>query len=227
MKAIAYVRVSGKDQITGDGFDRQEAAINKYAGANGIEIVQVFRELGVSGETEGMDRPAWVDAIVTARRESIETILIEKLDRLARLQGIQEYILLDMKKRGLTVVPVDDPTLCSDDPMRVLFRQIIGAIAQYDKTMIVLKTRAARERIRARDGKCEGRKEFGHFPGEADTLAVIKSCVEEQKTVAAITRELNKKGLAPRKGKKWHQHSVARVIERNAKQCWSVVETRM
>ena len=44
LKAFAYLRVSGKGQIEGDGFTRQLEAIKGYAAAHGIKIVQVFRE---------------------------------------------------------------------------------------------------------------------------------------------------------------------------------------
>ena len=54
-------------------------------------------------------------------------------------------------------------------------RQIFGAIAGYEKTMIVLKLRGARVRSRAKNGRCEGRKPFGYFEGEAEVLARIKA----------------------------------------------------
>ena len=56
-KAFAYLRVSGKGQIQGDGFPRQLAAIRGYAQAHEIRIVHVFREEGVCGATESADRP--------------------------------------------------------------------------------------------------------------------------------------------------------------------------
>ena len=46
MDAFAYLRVSGKSQIDGDGFARQEQAIRRYATAHGITITRVFREEG-------------------------------------------------------------------------------------------------------------------------------------------------------------------------------------
>ena len=51
-KAFGYLRVSGRGQIEGDGFKRQEAAIKAYAANHGIKIVKTFREEGVSGTTE-------------------------------------------------------------------------------------------------------------------------------------------------------------------------------
>ena len=48
-KAFAYLRVSGKGQVRGDGFTRQLRAIRAYANQQGIWITQVFREEGVAG----------------------------------------------------------------------------------------------------------------------------------------------------------------------------------
>ena len=56
-KAFAYLRVSGKRQVDGDGFPRQAAAIKAYAAANNLRIVKTFREEGVSGANDMADRP--------------------------------------------------------------------------------------------------------------------------------------------------------------------------
>ena len=40
-------------------------------------------------------------------------------------------------KRGFELVSVMEPDLLEKDPARVLMRQIFGALAQYDKAMIV------------------------------------------------------------------------------------------
>ena len=59
--AYAYLRVSGKGQIDGDGFTRQLLAITAYAKQNGHTIVKVFKELGVKGTNELADRPALLE----------------------------------------------------------------------------------------------------------------------------------------------------------------------
>lgn len=46
-------------------------------------------------------------------------------------------------------------------PAASSLRQIFGAIAEYDKAMIVLKLRGARQRMKAKTGRCEGAKAFG------------------------------------------------------------------
>jgi hypothetical protein len=54
----------------------------------------------------------------------------------------------------------------ASDPSRIAFRQMMGVFVQYDKSMVVLKLAGARARKRAREGRCEGRKPFGHYEGE-------------------------------------------------------------
>jgi DNA invertase Pin-like site-specific DNA recombinase len=87
---------------------------------------------------------------------------------------IQEYILRNLKQRNVILLSATEQDLDSD-PSRVLFRQIMGAIAEYDKAMVVTKLQAARKRLRASQGRCEGRKPDGTRPGECATLVRIQA----------------------------------------------------
>src|SRR5689334_21360369 len=165
-KAFAYLRVSGKGQIEGDGFTRQAAAINAYAAGHDIKIVKTFREEGISGTTELENRPALLELLEALAANGVKLVLIEKLDRLARDLMVQETIIGDLRKRGFEIISVMEPDLLQNDPTRVLMRQIFGAIAQYEKAMIVAKLRGARQRMKAKLGYCEGAKPYGTFEGE-------------------------------------------------------------
>jgi DNA invertase Pin-like site-specific DNA recombinase len=57
VKAFGYLRVSGKGQEAGDGYTRQLQSISRYAAANDIKVVRIFKERGVSGEKELKDSP--------------------------------------------------------------------------------------------------------------------------------------------------------------------------
>jgi len=63
----------------------------------------------------------------------------------------------------------------ANDLTRILMRQLIGAVAQYDKSQIVLKLRGARMRRRAAEGRCEGRKPFGRDEAEKKALERMKT----------------------------------------------------
>ena len=141
-RAYAYLRVSGKGQLKGDGFARQEAAIRKYALANDIEIAGVYHERA-KGATDADDRPEWVRMHADMKESGVEMIVIERLERLARDLMVQEHIIADTQRRHLKLVSTVEPDLLSHDPTRILIRQILGAVAAYDKSMIVLKLKGA------------------------------------------------------------------------------------
>jgi DNA invertase Pin-like site-specific DNA recombinase len=63
----------------------------------------------------------------------------------------------------------------ANDPTRILVRQMMGAVAQYEKSQIVLKLRGARLRKRAKEGRCEGRKPYGFYAGEDAVFERLKA----------------------------------------------------
>jgi len=52
-----------------------------------------------------------------------------------------------------------------------MVRQILGAVSQFEKAMLVAKLKGARERKRAATGKCEGRKTYAERSPQMVTLA--------------------------------------------------------
>jgi DNA invertase Pin-like site-specific DNA recombinase len=211
-KAFAYLRVSGKGQVDGDGFPRQLKAIREYAAAHDIKIVRVFREEGVSGSVENMDRPAWQELMTTLHSNGVRTIVIERLDRLARDLMVQETAIADLRKNGFTLISVAEPDLMANDPTRVLMRQLMGAVAQYDKSQIVLKLRGARQRMKAKDGRCEGRKPYGYYEGEQAVIERMEALRASAMGFDRIAKQLNAEGLQTRTGKPWHGLVVNRIL---------------
>lgn len=213
--AFAYLRVSGRGQLDGDGFPRQQAAIDRYAASHGLQVARTFQEEGVSGTTELDNRPALSELLEALEAERVEVVIIEKLDRLARDLGVQEAIVADLRKRGITLISVHEPDLCSMDPTRVLMRQIIGAVAQYEKAMIVAKLKGARERIKAKHGRCEGTKPFGAFDGEAATLSRMVELRSAGHSLDTVASMLDAEGRKPRTGSRWYAASVGRILKRS------------
>jgi DNA invertase Pin-like site-specific DNA recombinase len=211
--AYAYLRVSGRGQIEGDGFVRQEQAIRQYAAVHGYAILQVFREEGVSGTKDMEERPALIELLETVR-ETGGTVIIEKLDRLARDLMVSESILADFQRKGIQVLSVAEPDLCSNEPTRILMRQMMSAFAQYEKSMIVLKLRGARQRMKARTGRCEGSKAFGTSEGQRLTVERILRLRASGMAIDTIAETLNAEGLKSKTGGRWYGSSVRNVIIR-------------
>ena len=166
--------VNTRNRRAGDGYTRQLESINRYAAANDIEVVRIFKERGVSGEKELKNRPAFMEMLSALHANGVRLILIERLDRLARSLYVQESIIAELKRHAFELISVEEPDLMKDDPGRVMFRQFQGAIAQCEKANIVLKLRGARQRIKARTGRCEGRKPYGANESEPAIIARLK-----------------------------------------------------
>jgi DNA invertase Pin-like site-specific DNA recombinase len=213
-KAFGYIRVSAKGQIDGDGFPRQKKAIGDYAVTHDIKMVRTFQENGVSGAVESMERPAWQQLMTALHGDGVRTIIIERLDRLARDLMVQETVIADLHKRGFTLVSAAEPDLMAKDPTRILMRQLMGAVAQYDKSQTVLKLRASRERKRAKEGRCEGRKPYGQRAGEDAVLGRMRVLRADGLGFDKIAAALNSEGVRPRSGANWFGGSVNRIMSR-------------
>jgi DNA invertase Pin-like site-specific DNA recombinase len=202
--AFAYLRVSGKGQLKGNGFTRQPEAIELYAEANDIEIVQTFEEEGISGKTDLENRPALADLISSLDVAGTKLVLMERLDRLARLLTVQESILQDLKRKRFDLVSVTESDLCSDDPTRTLMRQVLGAFSEYERSIIVLKLRGARQRMRSKVDRCEGRKPYGRTPADRETIQRMKALRVRRYAYEQITVALDSEGLPARSGQAWN-----------------------
>lgn len=219
--AVSYLRVSERGQINGDGFDRQREAVSRYAEAHDVEIVEEFRDEGVRGEKDLDERPGLGAMLDRIESNGVQLVLIERADRLARDLMVSEIILADLRKHGVRVVSADGGIDTMDenpnDPdaaTRTLIRQVLGTVAQYDKTVTVWKLKAARQRIKRRTGRCEGRKPFGHYDGEVVTLDRMKELRDEGHGFGAIAGALNDEGLSSRTGKPWSGSTIRRILAR-------------
>jgi len=219
-QAFGYVRVSGLGQLKGHGLERQENAIKSYAEAHHLDLIDVFREEGVSGTLE--DRPALADLLVSLEQNGhvVRTIIIERLDRLARDLMVQEAIVRDFQSKGYQLISTTEgPDLCKDDPTRKLIRQIFGAVAEYDKSMLVMKLKAARQRKRAKTGRCEGRKPYGFTEQEQHVLRRVRVMRRKDRqgrptmTWAAIADRLNREGVSTKAGGPWTAAKVHSVMK--------------
>lgn len=221
--ALAYLRVSGRGQVDGDGFPRQRDAVARYARLQGVEVVGEYRDEGVSGTRDLDHREGLSELIERIRGNGIRLVLVERADRLARDLLVSEVLLAQFRDLGVRVVAADgtDLTAADEDPTRVLIRQVLGAVAQFEKSVIVAKLRAARVRKRRQLGRCEGRKPFGVRPGEEAVLGRMQQLRRKPRgrdrlSYGVIAAQLNAERLPTRTGAPWRAGTVRRILQRSA-----------
>ena len=222
-KALSYLRVSTRKQTKRDGFPRQRQAIAEYAKRNRVEVVAEYTD-GVSGTKGLAGRPGLLDLVARVKLNGLDLVLVEKADRLARDLVEGELILRELREAGVRVIEVEggnDLTEGDDDnPTKKLIRQVLGAVAEYEKGALVAKLRRARERKRERTGQpVEGRKAFGYYSDEVETLAVIRRLRRRsprtgrrRHTWQQIADTLNEEARESRSGKPWTLGMVREVV---------------
>jgi DNA invertase Pin-like site-specific DNA recombinase len=222
---IGYTRVSSQGQVDdGLGLEVQEEAIRRWCAEQGHRVVALYRDEGVSGTVDGIDRPALGAALSMLEDGAGDTLVVVRLDRLARDLIIQETMIQRLGLHDCQVVSVTEPDIMGSEPTRVLVRQLLGAISQYERVVIAGRMAAGRLAKAARGGYAGyGSPRFG-WKSDGDRLVPDAS---EQETMARII-ELHRQGLSLReivaaltaerrtskRGGAWHPKTVARVIER-------------
>ena len=188
MKIVGYVRVSTATEAEdGLGLDVQKAAVRAWSKANGHKLVRILADEGISGAKELEDRPGLADALDIVRNRKAQGIVVPRLDRLARDLIVQETILAEVRHIGGEVFPTspaeasyltDDP----DDPSRKMIRQVLGAVSEYERSMVALRLRNGRRRKAELGGYASGAPAFGFEARDGDP---IKS-QNEQSTIERI-----------------------------------------
>jgi DNA invertase Pin-like site-specific DNA recombinase len=222
MKVYAYLRVSGKGQITGTGYDRQLETIQGYCSREGHEIEKVFQEQ-VSGTTDETDRTEFKAMVSEIMKDGVDTIVVESLDRLAREYRIQEQLLIYLASKGINLISANTgenvTQAISEDPMKKALIQIQGVFAELDKSLTVKKLRKARERIREQKGKCEGRKGYRETEQGTEILKEIRRLRRRRKgrvgmTFNQVADALNEQGYRAVNGCLFTGNTVRGILHR-------------
>ena len=159
--AFAYLRTSSAANVGADkdSDKRQRQAIDAFARHGGYEIVEEFYDAAVSGADPIETRAGFAAMLERIEGNGVRTIIVETANRFARDLMVQEVGHARLRERGIDLIAADSPNAFLDNtPTAKLVRQVLGAIAEFDKAMTVAKLRGARERKRKANGKSEGRK---------------------------------------------------------------------
>ncbi len=228
MKLVAYLRVSTDKQAEqGQGLDVQEQAIRKWARARGHRITLWTRDEGISG-SNGLDtRIGLAEALAAVRDREVGALIVYRLDRLARDLTLQESLLAEIRRTGLELFStsdaeaeflVDDP----DDPSRKMIRQVLGAVNEFERSMIALRLRSGRRRKAEKGGFAYGSPPFGFraedgelipIPDEIDTVDMIRELHGEGRSLREIGIALETAGRPTKRGgTRWHPTTVRSVL---------------
>lgn len=223
--AVGYVRVSTMEQTNGFGLEVQRDTIRRWALDNAVPMLAIYEDHGHSGSEDLDKRDGLAAALARVGNDGDANILVvPRLDRLARDLILQESLISRIEQGGGRVVSVAEPMLDgTHDPTRVLIRQVLGALAQYERALIRGRLLAGARLKKARGGYASGappygwralNKELVPVPAEQRVIQLIVAMHEAGNGLTEIAEELNRRGIPTKRGTEWFPATVRRILVR-------------
>lgn len=205
LRAAVYARVSTDEQQRAETIENQLDFARRYAQLHGIEVVDWYRDEGVSGTLPLEERPEGRRLLQDARRRRFNLVLVYKVDRLARktihlLNAYEELEGLGIGLRSMT------EAFDTSTPAGKFTMTMFASIAALERDTLLERTALGRSR-RVRQGKwpgglpplgyrvgADGRLEIE--PQEAEIVRTIfRLYTEEKMSTVAIADYLNGRNI--------------------------------
>jgi len=226
-KAYAYIRVSTETQAEkGYGKDVQENAIKEYCKENKLELVEVFRDLGISGTL--IERDGFSELVAALSTSEVEKVIVMNTSRLWRSDTAKVFIKRELKKIEAHVISIEqkDYNIHSNEPNDFLVNGMMELLDQYDRLKIN-QSLANGRRQRAKSGqKACGVAPLGykwtHEGGKRPIIEVnekeafiVKEIFKsylDLKSIAKVQHLLANQGVETRQGKKFSTMSIRQIL---------------
>jgi DNA invertase Pin-like site-specific DNA recombinase len=141
-RVAIYARVSTKEQST----EPQVAQLTAYCQARGWTEVVVFRDDGISGVRD--NRPELDRLRQRMAAGEFGAIIVSKMDRLGRSLGMILRFWDEADAAGTRVIVIDQG-IDTSTPAGRLQRNMLAALAEFERELILERTRSGIARARA------------------------------------------------------------------------------
>ena len=222
-RAIGYVRVSTEEQAReGVSLGAQVERVKAYCVLQGLELVDVISEEGVSASKALASRPGGARLISALPTKRVGHVVALKLDRLFRdaADALTQTKVWDAAGVALHLIDMGGATVNTASAMGRFFLSMLAGFAELERNLIAERTSTALQFKKSR------RQVYGPIPfgytRDGDTLTSSLAEQEivmriqigraEGKSLRTIAAELNAAGIVPKRGgRRWYASTVASV----------------
>ncbi len=167
-----YARVSTTEQAEGKSIEAQLHACREYARARGWQVYAEYVDPGHTGRSE--NRPSFQSLASDALAGRFQTVLVHKFDRFARNRAISATYKELLRKNGVRVVSVTEPT--DDTPTSIIVEGMLEVVAEWYSVNLAQETRKGQWQV-IRDGGWPGTVAWGY---EKDENGWVKVAAEAE-----------------------------------------------
>ena len=228
VRVAIYACVSSEEQREGQTIDSQIAELERFATAQGWVVAGVYKDEGWSGAV--LARPELDRLRDDASKRLFDLVLLNDVDRLARDVSHLGVIKRDLERHGVQVRFRKLPA--EQSPTANLMVNILGSFAEFEREMIIDRTRRGRRhKVEVRQQFLGSLAPYGYRYVTKDQAASRDGYLEilpEQTTVVRqmfqwvdqeglsarkVMQRLNGLGVRPTKGgRSWGKSSVTRIL---------------
>jgi DNA invertase Pin-like site-specific DNA recombinase len=221
-KAFGYVRVSTERQAEeGVSLDAQLSRITGWCTSSNQELVECFRDEGISGATVDA-RPGLQAALDAACAMPGSTLVVYSLSRLAR--NTKETIVMEerLSAARVTLVSLSEPIDLKTAVGKLIFR-IMAVLAEFERDQTVERTQGIASYLRKSGKRLSGRIPYGSTLGDdGETLVadLVEAAIIDQlmqwhiggESLRGIAGKLNAAGIKPKYGAQWGASSIQSIL---------------
>lgn len=229
--AVAVVRVSTNAQAEmGASLDAQRLAVEHYAKAMSLELIEIVEDPGVSGAVPLAQRPGGRRVLDLVDRGEVGAVIAPKLDRLFRDAADALVVTRDWDARGVALHLLD-LRIDTSSPIGRVFLGLIASLAEWERKVIGERTSIALQHLaahgvvlgadplgrrRSDERDAHGRRVIEEAPEEVAAVERIIELRREGLTLRGIAARLEEEGYPPTRGRgsRWSPSVIRDVLAR-------------
>lgn len=224
MKAIGYIRVSTQVQVDeGVSLAAQEERLRAYCTMNGLQMMAIVREEGVSGSVTLAGRPGGQELLRLMKEYKAKHIVALKLDRLFRdaEDALRQTRAWDKAGIALHLVDMGGQTLNTASAMGRLFLTMTAAFAELERNLIAERTTAALAHKKAHRqvysptplGYQRQGEQLISDDEEMNLISRLHTMREQGRSLRSIANQLNTEGISGKQGGRWYASTVKYLLD--------------
>lgn len=217
-QSALYLRVSTEQQVDGNSLATQESQLLRYAKAHGYAVADIYVDAGLSGKNT--NRPELQRMLEDAGRRSFDVVLVWAVDRISRSVPDLLHLIETLREHGVDFAAVSQD-FDTSDPTGLLTLHILGSFAQFERELLIERTKEGHlRRLQKSDWSC-GVVPFGYSKVDgklvevAEEAAVVRRMFDlflEHKAFNGVARLLSEEGVRTRNGNRWYGNVVKGIL---------------